>query len=117
MKNQDPFKTLGLKAKFYSESDLKKAYMEALKTSSPNQDPNAFKKVREAYETIKQSMSVYGTQKLAGFAKDNDIEKEIETAYLYIENKSKNISSRKQELAMESIKKKILDIKQLSTNN
>ena len=107
----NPFDILGLEPKYYSESELKKAYMEALQKNPPEKDPQGFKRIRKAYEDIKKSMSTYGAKLLSGYLSiDESLVKE---ARLYFEKKVSSTVD-KETLILKTIHKKILQYKHKS---
>ena len=52
----DYYKTLGLDSTA-SQSDIKKAYFRLIRQHSPENDPEGFRKIREAYEYLKKALA------------------------------------------------------------
>jgi curved DNA-binding protein CbpA len=52
--SEDPYKTLGL-AYGATETEIKQAYFTKVREHSPERDPEAFKRIRAAYEKLRSS--------------------------------------------------------------
>ena len=52
--SEDPYKTLGLEYGA-TEIEIKHAYFNKVREHSPERDPEAFKRIRAAYETLRSS--------------------------------------------------------------
>ena len=67
----DPFAVLGLDETADDEA-VRAAYVQALRTSPPDRDPEGFRRIREAYEALRDTESrlalrLFGPPPLANF--------------------------------------------------
>lgn len=67
MLKNNPFNVLGLKPGKYSDTELKKKYLELIKKYTPEKRPDKFEEVRTAYTTISNAKSIYDVMALTPF--------------------------------------------------
>lgn len=58
-KKNNPFQLFGVVPGKYKDEDLKKTYLELVKKYTPEQYPDKFEEVRQAYNTLKNARSPY----------------------------------------------------------